>query len=221
MTRLLLVDDQALIRNGLRMLVEDADDLEVVGEAGDGEVAVTMAAALRPDVVVMDVRMPRMDGIEATRRILAAGSATRILALTTFDADDLVLSMLEAGAAGYVLKDTAPDQILTAIRDVAEGEAALSPRSARRLIEHLAASPRPEQFPPLAPVTTTQLTARESEVLLLVARAWTNAEIAAHLGVGEATVKTHVSRLLTKLELRDRTHLIVAAYESGLVTPGR
>lgn len=219
MIRVLVVDDQALIRNGLRMVLADEQDMAVVGEAADGAVAVAMATATSPDVVLMDIRMPRMDGIAATEALLRRTPATKVLALTTFDVDELVFAMIRAGAAGFLLKDTGPEALVAAVRDIAAGDGALAPQAARRLIEQVAAQ---------APVAVTadplpgldQLTSREREVFARVARARTNAEIAVDLGLSETTVKTHVSRVLAKLDLRDRTQLVVAAYECGLVRPG-
>ena len=211
--RVLIADDQALVRTGFRKILESEPDLEVVGEAGDGGEAVESALLLRPDVVLMDIRMPRLDGLEATRRL--AGT-TRVLVLTTFDLNEYVYEALRAGASGFLLKDAPADQLVTAIRVVAAGEALLAPSITRRLIEEFARRPpsnaRPAELEALSP--------RELEVLRLVARGLSNAEIASELYVGDATVKTHVSRILQKLNLRDRVQAVVLAYESGLLQPG-
>jgi DNA-binding NarL/FixJ family response regulator len=213
--RVALVDDQALVRAGLRMVVESEPGLEVVGEAGDGRQAVEVVAATAPDVVLMDVRMPDVDGIEATRRIVGAGSPSRVLMLTTFDLDELVYAALQAGASGFLLKEAPPEQLIAGIRTVAAGEQLLAASVTRRLIERFSAAGLPAPPPSLE-----ALTARELEVLQLVARAMSNAEIAAELFVTEATVKTHVARMLMKLGLRDRVQAVVLAYESGLVRAG-
>ncbi len=219
MIRVAVVDDQALVRSGFTVLVRSDPDLEVVGEAADGAEAVELAARERPDVILMDVRMPGVDGIEATRRITAdeRTAACKVLILTTFDLDEYVFEALRAGASGFLLKDTLPDELLSAIRVVAEGEALLAPKVTRRLIEAFArqAAATPEANPGLA-----LLTEREHEVLVEVARGHTNAEVAERLYMSQATAKTHVSRLLTKLGARDRAQLVVIAYESGVVTPG-
>jgi DNA-binding NarL/FixJ family response regulator len=211
--KVLIADDQALVRTGFRKILESEADLEVVGEAGDGGEAVEAALLLRPDVVLMDIRMPRLDGLEATRRL--AGK-TRVLVLTTFDLNEYVYEALRAGASGFLLKDAPADQLLTAIRVVAAGEALLAPSITRRLIEEFARRPpsnaRPAELDALSP--------RELEVLQLVGRGLSNAEIAGELYVGDATVKTHVSRILQKLDLRDRVQAVVLAYESGLLQPG-
>jgi len=211
--KVLIADDQALVRTGFRKILESEPDLEVVGEAGDGGEAVEAALLLRPDVVLMDIRMPRLDGLEATR--LLAGK-TRVLVLTTFDLNEYVYEALRAGASGFLLKDAPADQLVTAIRVVAAGEALLAPSITRRLIEEFARRPpsnaRPAELEALSP--------RELEVLRLVARGLSNAEIAGELFVGDATVKTHVSRILQKLSLRDRVQAVVLAYESGLLQPG-
>jgi DNA-binding NarL/FixJ family response regulator len=214
--RVLLVDDQELVRAGFRLILEAAE-VPVVGEAGDGAEAVVLAAELRPEVVLMDVRMPVMDGIEATRRIRGAGSdAPRVLVLTTFGLDEYVFDALRAGASGFLLKDTPRRQLVEAVHVVAEGEALLAPSVTRRLIEEFATRPdrtaRDDQ-------SVSELTAREREALELVARGMTNAEIAATMFVGEATVKTHVSHVLMKLGLRDRVQAVIFAYEHGLVSP--
>ncbi|GID97835.1 response regulator [Amorphoplanes digitatis] len=212
-----LADDQELVRAGFAMILEARDDIEVVGEAGDGLAAVALTAELRPDVVLMDVRMPRMDGIEATRRIVASGSAARVVMLTTFDLDEPVFAALRAGASGFLLKDIRPAELADAVRVVARGEALLAPTVTRRLLDRFAAGlpagPGPDRRLDL-------LTAREAEVLTLVARALTNTEIAERLFLTQATVKTHVSAILTKLGLRDRVQAAVLAYETGLVRPG-
>jgi DNA-binding NarL/FixJ family response regulator len=212
--RVLVVDDQALLRTAFSSLINAEDDLEVVGEAAEGRQAVELAASLAPDVVVMDVRMPVMDGIEATRRITAAQGA-RVLILTTFDLDEYVFEALRAGASGFVLKSRPLEELLSAIRTVAAGEALLAPSVTRRLIAHFAAGAQP---PRPAPRGLEELTEREREVLALVARGLSNAELADLLYVSLPTIKTHVSRILTKLGARDRTQLVVLAYESGLVT---
>jgi len=216
--RLLLVDDQPLVRAGLRMVFEPEADVTIVGEAADGEQAVRMAAELGPDVVLMDVRMPRVDGIQATRSILgrAADEPARVLVLTTFDHDEYVYEALRAGASGFLLKDAPPEALVAGVRGVAAGDALLAPAITRRLIEDFARRRRP----PAPPPGLADLTEREAEVLRLVARGLSNAEIAGRLHVGESTVKTHVGHLLSKLELRDRVQAVVLAYEAGLVEPG-
>ena len=216
----LLVDDQPLLRVGFRMVLESQDDLSVVGEAGNGEEAVRMTAELDPDVVLMDVRMPEMDGIEATRRIVDSGSRSRVLVLTTFDLDEYAFAALRAGASGFLLKDVPPGDLLTGIRAVAAGDAVVAPSVTRRLLDTFAhklplpASTRAERVAPLA-----DLTARELEVLAELARGHSNAEIAAQLVLSEATVKSHVGHILAKLGLRDRVQVVVFAYETGLVQP--
>jgi DNA-binding NarL/FixJ family response regulator len=214
--RVLVVDDQALVRAGFRRLLELEDGIEVVAEAGDGAEAVEQAILFSPDVVLMDIRMPRLDGIAATRRLLAGGRAPRVLILTTFDLDEYVFDALKAGASGFLLKDSPPDQLVAAVRVVAAGDALLAPPVTRRLIEEFARRPTPRG----RPAELEELTARELEVLRLVAAGLTNAEIAARLVLGESTVKTHVGNLLMKLRLRDRVQAVVLAYESGLVQPG-
>ena len=215
-----VVDDQPLIRTGLRTMLEHAADLEIVGEADDGEKAVDLVRRHRPDVVLMDIRMPTLDGIEATRRITAdpALRAVRVLMLTTFDLDDYVYAAIRAGASGFMLKDARPEDILAAVRVVAAGDALLAPSVTRRLISELAT--RPADTPPAAPAELAALTEREREVLALVGRGLSNAEIAERLYVSPATAKTHVSHIMTKLYARDRAQLVVLAYESGLVRPG-
>jgi DNA-binding NarL/FixJ family response regulator len=215
----LIADDQALVRAGFRMVLEAEDDIAVVGEAANGEQAVHGAQRLKPDVVLMDIRMPELDGIAATRRI-AGGleeAKARVLILTTFDLDEYVYDALGAGASGFLLKDSPPEQLVTAIRVVAGGEALLAPSITSRLIEQFART-RPDGRKP--PPGLDELTARELEVFKLVARGLSNAEIAKQLVVGDTTVKTHVARLLAKLGLRDRVQAVVLAYESGLVSPG-
>jgi DNA-binding NarL/FixJ family response regulator len=216
-TRVLIVDDQLLVRAGFRLILESESDLEVVGEAGDGEEAVAAVKRLHPDVVLMDVRMPRMDGIEATRRIVDGGSAAcRIVMLTTFDLDEYVYSALQAGACGFLLKDVRPDQLISAVRLVSAGDALLAPSITRRLIERYAVRHAP------APVARNlqALSEREVDVLRLIARGLGNHEIAEKLFVSEATIKTHVAHILDKLEVENRVQAVVAAYESGLVGPG-
>lgn len=216
MIRVLVVDDQALVRGGFQVLLDSAPDIEVVGVAADGREAVAASARLRPDVVLMDVRMPVMDGLEATRRIAAADPAVRVLVLTTFDVDEYVFEALRAGASGFLLKDAMPDELLDAVRVVAGGEALLSPRATRLLVEEFVARPGPLRRPPAA---LAGITEREREVLRLIAEGLSNAEISARLSVGAATTKTHVSHLLTKLDARDRAQLVVIAYTSGLMDP--
>jgi DNA-binding NarL/FixJ family response regulator len=216
MIKVLIADDQALVRAGFEVLIDSAEDLVVVGTAADGAEAVVQAAAQGPDVILMDIRMPEMDGLEATARILAADPAIRVLMLTTFDLDEYVFGALRAGASGFLLKDTPPADLLAGIRVVAAGDALLSPSITRHLIEEFVARP-PAGAP--APPALDGLTAREMEVLKLVARGQSNAEIGETLYVSPATAKTHVARLLMKLGARDRAQLIIVAYESGLVTP--
>jgi DNA-binding NarL/FixJ family response regulator len=214
--QVVVVDDQALVRAGFRVLVDSADDLRVVGEADNGATAVEVVSATRPDVVLMDVRMPSMDGIEATRQITrsAATAATKVIILTTFDLDEYVYEALRAGASGFLLKDTPTDDLLAAIRVVAAGEALLAPSITRRLIAEFAGRPEIRVDPTPA---LDLLTEREREVLVAVARGRSNAEIGEDLYISAATAKTHVSRLLAKLDARDRTQLVVIAYETGLV----
>ena len=220
MIRVLLVDDQSLLRMGFRLILEAEPDIEVVGEAADGASGVSMTAALHPDVVLMDVRMPGMDGIQATASIIAAGPASKVLILTTFDLDQYVFAGLKAGASGFMLKDAPPAELLTAIRTVAGGDAVLAPTATRRLID---------QFAPLLPdpgrqperdAVLSKLTSREQTVFTQLAAGRSNREIAAELHLSEGTVKIHVGRILTKLGLRDRVQAVVLAYESGLITPG-
>jgi len=208
MTTVLIADDQALLRGSFRLLIDNEPDLTVVGEAGTGAEAVALASSLQPDVVLMDIRMPEMDGIEATSRL----SGPRVLVLTTFDLDTYVFGALRAGASGFLLKDTPPDELLAAIRVVASGEALLSPSITRRLISEFCRQPA-------SPAVTglERLTEREREVLTLIAKGLSNAEIMAHLHVSTGTVKTHIGNLLAKLHARDRAQLVIAAYESGLV----
>ena len=217
----LLADDQPLLRRGFRMILEAEGDLVIAAEAGNGEEAVTLAQRHAPDVVLMDIRMPGTDGIEATRRITAAGDRVRVLVLTTFDLDEYAFGALRAGASGFLLKDVRPGELVTAIRTVASGDAVISPRVTRRLLEEyaqvlpLSASQQAERYPQLE-----ALTEREREVLIAVARGLSNTEIAVSLYVSEATVKSHVGRILAKLRLRDRVQVVVLAYEAGLIQPG-
>ncbi|HZQ65820.1 MAG TPA: response regulator [Gaiellaceae bacterium] len=215
---ILIVDDQALVRAGFRMILEAEQDMEVVGEAADGREAVDEARRLAPDVVLMDVRMPEVDGIEATRRLVDGGATAKVVMLTTFDMDEYVYDALRAGASGFLLKDVPPEQLVAGIRAVASGDALLAPSVTRRVIEEFIRHP-PASVRPL-PAKLEELTARELEVLKLIARGFSNAEIAKELFVSDTTVKTHVAHTLTKLDLRDRVQAVVLAYESGLVQPG-
>lgn len=215
--RILVADDHRLVRTGFRVILETEDDLEVVGEAADGEQAVALAASAAPDVVLMDVEMPGVDGLEATRRITAAGDGPAVLILTTFDRDDYLFAALQAGASGFLLKNGSPEALIEAVRVLARGDALLAPEITRRVIAKFA---RPVAAPPGSAQELKELTPREYEVLVLLAGGATNAEIATRLFLGEATVKTHVSRVLAKLRLRDRTQAVVFAYEHGVVTPG-
>ena len=217
MTRVLLVDDQALVRQGFRLILELEKDIDVVGEAADGAEALRLARALEPDVAVMDIRMPELDGIETTRRLQQAGSQTRVLILTTFDLNEYVYEAMRAGASGFLLKDVPSDQLIAGIRTVAAGDALLAPTLTRRLIEHFVHRPPPDAAPPRG---LDELTERELGVLTLLARGLSNSEIAAAVFLGEATIKTHVGRILQKLGLRDRVQAVVYAYESGLIQPG-
>ncbi len=214
--RVLVVDDQALVRAGFRMILEAEPDLEVVGEAADGLEAVAAVQRHRPDVVLMDVRMPNLDGIAATHRILAGGGAAKVLMLTTFDMDEYVFEAFRVGASGFLLKDVPPERLIAGIRAVASGEALLAPSVTRRLIEAFVRRQPARALPP----GIEELTAREREVLEMMARGLSNAEIAEAFVVSETTVKTHVSRVLDKLELRDRVQAVVFAYECGLLQPG-
>ena len=216
--RVVLADDQALVRSGFQMILAAQPDIEVVGEAGNGRQAIDLANRLAPDVVLMDVRMPVLDGLEATRRLVEIGTTARILILTTFDLDEYVYAAIRAGASGFLLKDVHPPQLVDAIRVVARGEALLAPAVTKRLLERFAETlPEPEER---APALAT-LTERERDVLTLVAAGLSNAEIAGRLFLSETTVKTHVSSLLRKLSLRDRVQAVVLAYETGLVRPAR
>ena len=216
MIRVVIADDQALVRTGFRVILDAESDLEVVGEAGDGRETVELVESRRPDVVLMDIRMPNLDGIEATRRLMALAQPPRVLMLTTFDLDEYVYEALRAGASGFLLKDAGADELVHAVRVVAAGNALLSPSITRRLIADYARRPPPSE----QPATLGELTPRELEVLRLVARGLSNAEIARELVLGDATVKTHVARIFQKLDLHDRAQAVVLAYESGLVTPG-
>lgn len=217
--RVLIADDQQLVRAGFAMILSSTTDIEVVAEAANGQEAVTQVRSLCPDLVLMDIQMPGMDGIEATRRIVGdpAAAHARVLILTTFDLDEYVYSALRAGASGFLLKDVPPEQLLAAVRMTHSGDALLAPSITRRLIEEFT-QPRAPQPPS---TQLNQLSPREAEVFELLARGMSNQEIAAHLVIGDNTVKTHVARILTKLELRDRVQAVVLAYESGVVTPGR
>ncbi|HEY0472542.1 MAG TPA: response regulator transcription factor [Kribbella sp.] len=216
MIRVVVADDQALVRGGFRVLVDSADDLVVVGDAANGVEAVELVQREEPDVVLMDIRMPTMDGLEATRRIVVTTPATRVLVLTTFDLDEYVFAALKAGASGFLLKDTPPNDLLAGIRTVAQGDALLSPSITRQLIREYVNRP---DSPSLPPPQLDGLTDRELQVLTLLARGWSNKEVADRLYITSATTKSHVSRLLMKLGARDRAQLIVVAYEVGLVSP--
>jgi DNA-binding NarL/FixJ family response regulator len=213
--RVLLVDDQVLVRAGFRMVIDAQPDLTVVGEVGDGLAAVEEARRLQPDLVLMDVRMPVLDGIEATRRVLALPAAPKVVMLTTFDLDEHALAAIRAGASGFLLKDATPEELLAAVRTVQAGDAVIAASTTRRLLDHLA--------PPLdaaAAQLAATLTGREREVLVAMARGWSNAEIAGRLVVSAGTVKTHVGNILAKLRVRDRVQAVVIAYEAGVVRPG-
>jgi DNA-binding NarL/FixJ family response regulator len=211
--RVVVVDDQMLVRSGLVAILDAQEDIEVVGEAEDGHAVAGLVQETEPDVVVMDIRMPEVDGIEATRRLAAAGSTARVLVLTTFDLDEYVYGALAAGAGGFMLKDSPPDRLIAAVRTVAAGEELLAPGVTRRLIERFA-------VPDADASVFADLTERELEIVRLVARGMSNAEIASEVNVSEATVKTHLTNVLRKLDLRDRTQLVVRAYEAGFVRPG-
>ncbi|WP_069886975.1 response regulator [Streptomyces luteocolor] len=222
MTTVLIVDDQPMQRFGFRMLLESQDDITVAGEAGNGSEAVRMTAELRPDVVLMDIRMPGLDGIEATRRIIASGARTRVLILTTFDLDEYAYAGLRAGASGFLIKDALPEELLSGIRAVASGDAVVAPSLTRRLLDTYAdrlpsagtTSADPARDPRLAPLTD-----REREILTVIGQGWTNAEIASRLHVAESTVKTHVGRILAKTGARDRVQAVILAYDTKLVSP--
>jgi len=216
MIRVLIADDQALVRGGFRLILETQKDIEVVGEAQDGEDALAQARGLEPDVVLMDIRMPRMDGLEATRRLLSNGGESRVLVLTTFDADEYVYEAMRSGASGFLLKDVRPEQLADAVRVVAAGDALLAPAITRRLIEDFMRRPAPGSS---KPAELTGLSPRELEVLKLIAHGLSNAEIAGSLFLSEATIKTHVTHILTKLGLRDRVQAVVVSYDCGLVHP--
>jgi len=215
LVRVLIADDQALVRAGFRMILESEPDIVVVGEAADGREAVTGAALFRPDVVLMDVRMPNMDGIEATGHVVRE-SDSRVLMLTTFDLDEYVYASLCSGASGFLLKDAPADRLIAAVRAIAAGQSLLAPSVTRRLIEHYTKTARPASA---RPVAVASLTARELEILPLVAAGLSNAEIARDLVIGETTVKTHVARILAKLGVRDRVHIVIYAYENRLISP--
>jgi len=214
---IVIADDQELVREGLRMMLDAEPDLAVVGEAADGNQALAAARAHDPDVLLMDIRMPELDGIETTRRLVAAGGRARVLVLTTFDLDEYVYRALKAGASGFLLKDAKREQLAAAVRTVAAGDSLLAPAIARRLIEDFCKRPPPSAGLPDA---ASHLSEREVDVLLLLARGLSNAEIAAQLYLGETTVKSHVARILAKLDLRDRTQAVVFAYENGVIRPG-
>jgi DNA-binding NarL/FixJ family response regulator len=216
--RVLVVDDQALVRTGFRMILSAEPDIDVVGEAGDGLEAIDLVERAQPDVILMDIRMPRLDGVEATARIVGGTDAPRVLILTTFDLDEYVFAAIRAGASGFLLKDTPAEELVSAVRVVAAGDALLAPSVTRRVIEEFATHAPAELAPS---VDLSSLTDREQEVLVHMARGLSNSEIAGQLYLGETTVKTHVGRVLMKLHLRDRVQAVVLAYESGLVRPGQ
>ena len=213
--RVLICDDQTLVRGGFRMILEDEPGIDVVGAVADGDEAIAATQRLHPDIVLLDIRMPRLDGLEAARRILAGRSRTKVVMLTTFDVDEYVFRAVEAGASGFLLKDVTPEQLIASVRLVAAGESLLAPAITRRLIEQFA-----KRRAPAPPAELGELTDREREVLVQVARGMSNAEVAEVLHLSPATVKTHVARILGKLGLRERVQLVVLAYESGVVTPG-
>jgi len=213
--RVLVADDQPLVRSGFRMIIDERTDLELVAEAEDGEQAIALAAELDPDVILMDIRMPTLDGVEATRRLVEAGSRARILVLTTFDLDEYVYAAVNAGASGFLLKDVQPEQLVDAIRVVAAGNSLFGPAATQRLLDRFAPPPSGS-----AATRLDQLTDREREILKLIAQGRSNAELAQQLYLSEATVKTHVSAILRKLAVRDRVQAVIAAYEAGLVQPG-
>ena len=217
MIRVFIADDQALVRGGFRMILDAQPDMEVVGEAQDGKEALRMVAELRPDVILMDIRMPEMDGLETTRRIVIDENAPRVLMLTTFDMNEYVYEAMKSGASGFLLKDVKPEQLADAVRTVAAGDALLAPTITRRLIEGFVRRPPPGTS---SPPELDTLTERELEVLKLIAKGLSNEEIAKQLFVSMATVKTHITHILMKLQLRDRVQAVVLAYESGLVQPG-
>jgi DNA-binding NarL/FixJ family response regulator len=216
--KILLADDQAMVRAGFRMILEMQNDMEVVGEAADGAETIAAVKKLKPDIVLMDIQMPGMDGLEATRRIVEMREevSTKVLILTTFERDDYIFEALQAGACGFLLKNATPEDLVAGIRVVAEGNALLAPSVTRRVISKFAQRPKPRDYSD----ALNQLTAREIDIMKLVARGKTNAEIAQELFIGEATVRTHVSNLLSKLELRDRVQIVAFAYESGVIQPG-
>lgn len=218
--RVLLADDQDMVRAGFAMILDAQDDIDVVGEADDGERAITEAARLKPDVIVMDIQMPNLDGVSATRSVLAgeSGDGPRVLVVTTFDLDEYVYEALRAGASGFLLKNAPPEELVRAVRLVAAGDGLLAPTVTKRLIEAFCQQPA---TPPSQPVALNELTPREREVLILLARGLSNAQIADQLVVSRGTVKTHVERVLMKLDLHDRTQAVVLAYETGLITPGQ
>jgi DNA-binding NarL/FixJ family response regulator len=213
--RVLIADDQPLVRSGFRMIIDERPDLELVGEAENGEEAVALVSQLDPDVVLMDIRMPTLDGVEATRRLVEAGRRARILVLTTFDLDEYVYAAVDAGASGFLLKDVQPEELVDAIRVVAAGNSLFGPAATQRLLERFAPPPSDSAAGKL-----DQLTGREREILKLIAQGRSNAELAQQLYLSEATVKTHVSAILRKLAVRDRVQAVIAAYEAGLVSPG-
>jgi DNA-binding NarL/FixJ family response regulator len=213
--RVLIADDQPLVRSGFRMVIDERPDLELVGEAENGEEAVALVSRLEPDVVLMDIRMPTLDGVEATRRLVEAGRRARILVLTTFDLDEYVYAAVDAGASGFLLKDVQPEELVDAIRVVAAGNSLFGPAATRRLLERFVPPPSDS-----AAGRLDQLTDREREILKLIAQGRSNAELAQQLYLSEATVKTHVSAILRKLAVRDRVQAVIAAYEAGLVSPG-
>ena len=215
--RVVIADDQAMVRAGFRSLLNEEPDIDVVGEAGDGVQAVAAVRRFKPDVTLMDIRMPEVDGLEATRRLVQAGATTRVLILTTFDLDEYVYEGLRAGASGFLLKDASPEQLIAAVHVVAEGDAVLAPTVTRRVVEAFARLPARQDR---LQVALDTLTSREREVLKLLSRGLSNSEIAEDLVISEATAKTHVRHVLAKLDLRDRVHAVGFAYESGLVQPG-